>query len=51
MNAGVVSGVVTGVLLLAFIGGWIWVWSDKRRAEFEIAARLPLESDDREMPR
>lgn len=45
MNAGVVSGVVTGVLLVLFLGGWAWAWSGRRREDFEAAARLPLVND------
>lgn len=37
------SGIVTAILLVAFIGGVIWAWSGKRKASFDAAARLPLE--------
>ncbi len=37
------SGIITGVLLLLFIGGWIWAWRPARKEEFDAAARLPLE--------
>lgn len=43
MSAGVVSGLVTAVLLVAFVGGWCWAWSARRRNEFDAAARLPLD--------
>lgn len=48
MSAGEISGVVTAILLVAFIGGWIWAWRPSRRADFDAAARLPLEDNDRE---
>ncbi|PJJ96908.1 CcoQ/FixQ family Cbb3-type cytochrome c oxidase assembly chaperone [Lysobacteraceae bacterium NML75-0749] len=41
-----VSGVVTAILLVLFIAGWIWAWSPKRKQAFAAAARLPL--DDQE---
>ena len=44
-----VSGIVSLMLLVIFIGGWIWAWSPKRRAEFEEAARLPLDDGNVEM--
>ena len=45
-----VSGIVTVLLLVVFVGGWIWAWSPRRRREFDEAARLPLaeESADRD---
>lgn len=43
-----ISGIVTAVLLVLFIGGWIWVWRPARKQEFDAAARLPLEDDDKE---
>jgi len=45
-----ISGIVTSLLLLLFIGGWVWAWSPKRKAEFDAAAHLPLadESTDYE---
>jgi cytochrome c oxidase cbb3-type subunit IV len=38
-----VSGIVTAILLACFIAGAIWAFSARRRAEFDHAARLPLE--------
>lgn len=40
-----ISGIVTALLLVLFIGGWIWAWSPKRKREFEDAAQLPLEEN------
>lgn len=37
------SGIVTSILLVVFLAGWAWVWSPRRRAEFEAAANLPLD--------
>ena len=37
------SGIVTAVLLVLFLGGWVWAWRPARRAEFEAAARIPLQ--------
>ncbi|HPF72714.1 MAG TPA: cbb3-type cytochrome c oxidase subunit 3 [Xanthomonadaceae bacterium] len=45
MSFGVFSGVVTAVLIVIFIGGWIWAWSAKRKPDFDAAARLPLDDD------
>jgi cytochrome c oxidase cbb3-type subunit 4 len=45
-----ISGIVTAILLLCFLGGWIWAWSPKRKNEFEAAARLPLASDEEQAP-
>jgi cytochrome c oxidase cbb3-type subunit 4 len=42
---GHLSGVMTGVLMLVFIGIAVWAWSGKRRSTFDAAARLPLEED------
>ena len=38
-----VSGIVTAILLASFVAGCLWVWSARRRGEFEHAANLPLE--------
>ncbi|MBK6673571.1 MAG: cbb3-type cytochrome c oxidase subunit 3 [Proteobacteria bacterium] len=40
-----ISGIITGALLLLFIGGWIWMWRPERKAEFDAAAQLPLAED------
>ena len=45
MSSPTVSGIVTAILLVAFIGGWLWAWSSKRKASFDAAARLPLDDD------
>jgi cytochrome c oxidase cbb3-type subunit 4 len=40
-----VSGIVTAILLAIFVAGTAWAFSGRRRAEFEHAARLPLDED------
>jgi cytochrome c oxidase cbb3-type subunit 4 len=41
-----ISGVITAILLTVFIGGWIWAWRPARKAEFDAAARLPLDDEE-----
>jgi cytochrome c oxidase cbb3-type subunit IV len=40
-----VAGIITALLLLLFVTGWIWAWLPSRRADFDAAARLPLTDD------
>ncbi len=43
------AGVITVILMLTFIGIWIWAWRKKHKPVFDRLARLPLE-DDRFIP-
>ena len=45
-----VSGIVTGVLLVLFLAGWVWAWSPRRKADSENAARLPLGEEGENNP-
>ena len=47
MEMGLFRGLLTAVLFVAFVGTWIWAWSRKRRDDFEAAAQMPLENDER----
>jgi cytochrome c oxidase cbb3-type subunit 4 len=40
-----ISGIITGVLLVLFLVGWAWAWSPRRKRAFDDAARLPLLED------
>ena len=40
-----VHGWWTAVLLVAFVGIVVWAWSAKRKADFDAAARIPLEDE------
>jgi cytochrome c oxidase cbb3-type subunit 4 len=46
MDVQMVRAVMTVVLLAVFIGIVVWAWSGGRRADFDAAARLPLDEDD-----
>jgi cytochrome c oxidase cbb3-type subunit 4 len=48
MNAGNLSGIATALLLVIFVGGWIWAWSARRQQDFEAASRLPLDDESQE---
>ncbi len=37
------SGIITLILMVLFIVGAIWVYSPKRKAEFDEAARLAVD--------
>lgn len=45
MDIGTVRGLVTLALMLAFIAIVAWAYSKRRKADFDAAARLPLEND------
>ncbi len=42
-----ISGILTSILLVTFIGLWVWAWSRRRIKDFNEAANLPLEDDSR----
>lgn len=47
MDIDTFRGLVTGILLVSFIGLVAWAWSRARRADFDAAAQLPLEEDQK----
>jgi cytochrome c oxidase cbb3-type subunit 4 len=46
IDSGVIAGVVTGLLLLAFVGVAIWAYRPARRERFEHAAELPFADEE-----
>ena len=44
---GPVIGVVTLILMLTFIGVWIWAWLPQHKRDFDALARMPLEDGER----
>ncbi len=40
---GIVNGIMTAVLLVLFVGIWIWAWSKRNKATFDEMANLPLQ--------
>ena len=46
MDINDLRGLLTAVILFAFVGLWIWAWSSRRKADFEASAALPLEEDN-----
>lgn len=45
MDSGTVSGIFTAILLVLFVGMWVWAFSSRQKKRFDQAARLPLEDD------
>ncbi|HRP29262.1 MAG TPA: cbb3-type cytochrome c oxidase subunit 3 [Burkholderiaceae bacterium] len=43
---GTVAGIFIIVMMLTFIGIWIWAWLPRHKRSFDALARLPLEDDD-----
>jgi cytochrome c oxidase cbb3-type subunit IV len=47
MDIGVFRGIVTAILMGLFIALVLWAYSRRRSDEFDAAARMPLEDDQR----
>jgi cytochrome c oxidase cbb3-type subunit 4 len=50
IDINLLRGVFLVLLIIAFLGMWIWAWSSKRKPEFQEMSRLPLEEDDGLIP-
>lgn len=46
MNFGLVQTIWTVLAFVIFVGVVIWAWSDKRKDDFEKAARMALDDDE-----
>jgi len=44
-----ISGIVTAILIIAFLIMVVWAWSDKRKDDFEHMSNLPLEDDNADL--
>ena len=42
------TGIITGLLIVLFLAGWAWAWSPRRKRDFDEAASLPLDPDTQE---
>lgn len=42
---GHVVGVVTVILMMTFIGIWVWAWRKRHTSVFSRMAKLPMEDD------
>jgi cytochrome c oxidase cbb3-type subunit 4 len=42
---GFIAGIVTLVVMLAFIGIWVWAWLPNHKTEFDVLAALPMEDE------
>lgn len=40
------AGVITGLLLIAFLGIWVWAWRPRHKDVFDRMARVPLDDDE-----
>ncbi len=48
MDMNVLRSLLTALMFAVFIGIVLWAWSGRRRADFDAAARLPLDDDHAE---
>ena len=50
MDINIIRGVLTIVLIIAFLGLVVWAWSSKRKETFDKLSQIPLEEDDGQAP-
>ena len=50
MDINTIRAAITVAALITFLGIVAWAWSSRRNADFEAAARLPLDEDDNALP-
>jgi len=50
MDINTIRGVLTIILMIAFLGLVVWAWSSKRKETFDKLSQMPLEEDDGQAP-
>jgi len=50
MDTGTFRGIITGILIIAFIGLTLWAFSKRRKKDFDEAAQLPFADEDDDAP-
>ncbi|WP_250148286.1 cbb3-type cytochrome oxidase subunit 3 [Halomonas jincaotanensis] len=45
MDTGTFRGIITGLLIIAFLGLTFWAYSKRRKPDFDEAANLPFADD------
>ena len=48
MDTGTFRGLITLILIFAFIGIFFWAYSKRRKPDFDEAANLPFADEDKE---
>jgi cytochrome c oxidase cbb3-type subunit 4 len=43
---GHIVGIATVIVMLAFIGIWVWAWHPQHKPDFDALAKLPLEDEE-----
>jgi cytochrome c oxidase cbb3-type subunit 4 len=43
-----VPGLITGILLVLFVGSCIWLWKPGHQSAMDAAAQMPLDDDKEE---
>ncbi|MCE8004286.1 cbb3-type cytochrome oxidase subunit 3 [Billgrantia ethanolica] len=51
MDTGTFRGIITGILIIAFLGITWWAYSRRRKPDFDEAANLPFAEDDEQSNR
>ncbi|WP_311065299.1 cbb3-type cytochrome c oxidase subunit 3 [Halomonas sp. DWK9] len=51
MDTGTFRGLITLILIFAFIGIFFWAYSKRRKTDFDEAAHLPFADDDEQPTR
>jgi cytochrome c oxidase cbb3-type subunit 4 len=44
-----INGLLTGLLLIIFLGIWLWAWSSRNKEKFDAMSKLPLEEESNDI--
>ncbi len=50
MDINILRGIIVLLLIVGFLGLWVWAWSKRRKETFRRMSMLPLEEDDGRVP-
>ena len=39
-------GILIVLMLISFIGTWVWVWNSRHKAKYDALARLPMQDEE-----